>query len=247
MNRILVLLKRGVVSLCEALLKLPGVERRLYLYVDTHRLDACLRKLLNKGMSINVVYDIGARHGDWSRAVNRILVKASCILFEANEKCKGILEEGGFRFFIGVLSSDVKQVRFYENDSTGDSYYRENSVHYRDVMPQIKTATTIDALIEAHGLALPDLIKVDTQGSELDILRGAGRALHQASLVYLECSLVECNEGGSLLKDYLDFMGEHEFVPHEICEQHFSQGVLAQVDIMFIRKSLLEFDQTFRW
>ena len=231
-------LKRGVVFLCEALLKLPRVERRLYLYVDTHRLDACLRKLLNKGMSINVVYDIGARHGDWSRAVSRILANASFILFEANERCRGVLERSGLRFFIGILSSDVKQVRFYENDSTGDSYYREKSVHYRDVPPKGKIATTLDALIEAHGLALPDLIKVDTQGSELDILRGAGLALHQASLVYLECSLVECNEGGPLLEDYLEFMGEREFVPYEICEQHFSQGVLAQVDIMFIRKSL---------
>jgi FkbM family methyltransferase len=235
---VLTVLKRSIESLWGSLLKVPRIERRLYLFVDVHRFDACVRKLLRNGVQIRVVYDIGARHGDWSFAASRIIRHARFVLFEANESCREVLERSGFSFFIGVLSSDIKKVQFYENDSTGDSYYREASIHYRAVTPKERATTTLDGLIDAHGLAMPDLIKIDTQGSELDILKGAGHALCQAVLVYLECSLVECNEGGPLLKDYLEFMGDHGFVPYEICEQHFSQGVLAQIDIMFIRRSV---------
>ena len=81
---------------------------------------------------------------------------------------------------------------------------------------------------------MPDLIKLDTQGSELDILRGGLGCLKNASLAYLELPILNYNLGSPRFGEYLDFMKQCDFVPYDICELHYSNGVLIQADILFI-------------
>jgi FkbM family methyltransferase len=49
--------------------------------------------------------------------------------------------------------------------------------------------TTLDALVERHALAAPFAIKIDVQGAELDVLRGALATLEQASVVTVEIQI----------------------------------------------------------
>jgi FkbM family methyltransferase len=212
----------------------PGAEALGIAYFRRRHLRFMLRKLVKDGIHINVVYDIGARHAEWSIEARKALGNAEFILFEANDKCAGILAKSGFRFLTGILSSQIKTVSFYDNDTWGDSYYREKTRFYENVKPIDKVTTTLDLLIDSNKLPLPDLIKIDTQGSELDILRGGMTGITNASVLYLEVPILSYNDGAPTFQDYVDFMLEHKFVPYEICEQHYSDGALVQIDIMFI-------------
>ena len=51
---------------------------------------------------------------------------------------------------------------------------------------------------------LPDFIKIDTQGSELDILKGGEKTISNCSLIYLECPIIEYNLGSPNLNDYIN-------------------------------------------
>lgn len=59
---------------------------------------------------------------------------------------------------------------------------------------------------------VPDVIKVDTQGTELDILRGAGKLLDDAMAVELEVEFVPQYLGQSLFSDVDSFMRQQGFM-----------------------------------
>lgn len=212
------------------------LEEFTRLQLMERRLPMTLNAARKVGLESKVVFDIGARHGNWSEYLSRHL-KAEFILFEANDEHAWRLKERGFRFFTGILSDSERDVDWFGKGSTGDSYYKENTSAYDDVTAVKMRATTLDAQIEKHDLPLPDLIKLDTQGSEIDILNGAPRALAHATFVYIECSLVDYNKGAPQLTEMLAYMKSHDFLPCDICEEHRKGGALIQMDVLFVRRS----------
>ena len=139
-----------------------------------------------------------------------------------------------------MLSDQNKNVNFYSNLSTGDSYLKEQTSFYgKDLQPSIRKAITLDELVKKEKIPLPNFLKIDTQGSELDILKGSKESLSQCSLIYLECPIVEYNLNAPKLNEYIDYLNSINFVPFDICEIHKMDNVLIQMDILFIRKTVL--------
>ena len=188
-------------------------------------------------MQIRTVYDIGACVGEWSKAVKAHALKnADFILFEANPAYAPILAATGFPHFMNVLSNPGREyVEFYNGTNTGDSYYKETTKYY-DEQSSIKLAcTTLAQLVAQHQLPIPNFIKLDTQGSELDILAGAEAFLDQVDLIYTECPIVRYNAGAPDIQDYLDYFKARKFIPVRLLEAHHIENTLLQIDIMFMR------------
>ena len=93
-------------------------------------------------------------------------------------------------------------------------------------------------LYKSQWLLLEHLLKIDTQGSELDILKGSKESISQCSLIYLECPIVEYNLNAPSLKEYVDYLNSINFIPYDICEIHKIDNILIQIDILFIRKDI---------
>jgi len=97
----------------------------------------------------------------------------------------------------------------------------------------------LDSLVEERGWPMPDFIKLDTQGSELDILRGAPRCLAHARGLQIECSVQQYNEGTPLLPDVLAFGQAAGFRVYDIAQFHFdARKELSQLDMLFVRSEL---------
>ncbi len=56
-------------------------------YLFKKKLYRELSALKNKGIKIDVVYDVGARYGRWSKGASKIFPHAKFYLFEASDKC----------------------------------------------------------------------------------------------------------------------------------------------------------------
>ncbi len=206
----------------------------------SHKLNYNLLNLIEKGIKIEVIYDIGAFRGEWSNLLNKTSLKnKKFILFEANEENKEYLEKLNFEYFIEVLSDKEKNVEFYSQVSTGDSYFVEQtSVYKNDSKPKLKKTNTIDSIIKLNNLPLPNFIKIDTQGSELDILKGANKSISNCFLIYLECPIIEYNLRSPNLNNYIEYLNTIGFVPYDICETHKIDNILIQIDVLFIKKSI---------
>jgi FkbM family methyltransferase len=199
-----------------------------------------IEDLISKGVSINCIYDIGGWMGYWTENMsNGILKEKEFIIFEANPYYADALSKLGKKVFIDVLS-DKKglEVEYYDAPLSGESYYKENTNYYKDHIPKKRITNTLDSIIEENNLILPDFIKIDTQGSELDILKGGIKAINNAKVVYTECPIIKYNLGAPNIQDYLNFFDYFGFYPMNILETHFMDNVLVQIDIVFMKKEL---------
>jgi hypothetical protein len=69
----------------------------------------------------------------------------------------------------------------------------------------------LDALLDTEPLERPLLLKLDVQGLELEVLRGAEKTLQLADSVLVECSFVEFYKGQALFGDIMGFLSDRGF------------------------------------
>lgn len=195
-----------------------------------------LKALENAGYVFETVFDIGACKGEWSTIFKNHFPTSEMILFEANPAYKDELNATGFKNFNCVLSdTDGKHVDFYNGTNTGDSYYKETTKFYDNQTPIRLPCFTLETLARENALSVPNLIKIDTQGSELDILTGYQNQLDKVDFIFIELPIITYNKGAPSIQDYLDFFKKHKFIPVELLDVHRGENILVQIDIMFVR------------
>lgn len=192
-------------------------------------------------MVLRDIFDIGAHDGSWSNQVKRIVGRDTrFFLFEPNQHHNSSLKHLDVQFFNALLSDDKKEVNFWSVGGLGDSYYCENNSVFDGIDPTPMTTSTLDAIRELYKLPFPDLLKIDTQGSEIDIVNGALKTLGQTAVVILECPTVSYNIGAPTLDQYIETMRALNFIPIDVTEVHLMANALVQIDIAFMRTSVFE-------
>ena len=94
---------------------------------------------------------------------------------------------------------------------------------------------TLDSLDCHWKEATRALLKIDVQGVELNVLRGATAALRHCALVYVECSDVPLYDGQALRPEVEGFLQAQGFSPHGRFNHSFVNGRLVQADYLFDR------------
>jgi FkbM family methyltransferase len=209
-----------------------------------------LRKVQSLGLRIDTVYDIGAFKGRWSMDTKSVCPNSQFILFEANPVYATDLKNSGFKNFNIALSNPGRtSIDFYNGTNTGDSYYKETTVYYNNQNSITLPCYTLDYIVSQNNLPTPEFIKLDTQGSELDILEGAKSFINEVDLIYTEVPILCYNNGAPNIQDYIEYFKRIGFVPMDIFERHHCDSILVQIDIMFMRfetkERIIEHTKTF--
>lgn len=202
-----------------------------------HNLQELIWLFEESGIDLQIIYDIGANEGKWSRRVREAQkLKSRFYLFEPNDTYRTQYEKLGFaNYFNVILSDSEKEVNFFGIGSTGDSYYKEvGNQEIARAKPQKRAAISLDRLRQNLDLPQPDFIKIDTQGSELDIIKGSASTLKDVKLLLIECPILEYNENAPRFEEYIELLTKLNFVPIELTEIHIVNNKLVQVDIAFV-------------
>uniref|UniRef100_A0A6C0HXG9 Methyltransferase FkbM domain-containing protein n=1 Tax=viral metagenome TaxID=1070528 RepID=A0A6C0HXG9_9ZZZZ len=161
---------------------------------------AYLKRLKESGFEPKVIYDIGSCILHWTKEAKKLWPDATFILFDAFEYAEFLYE--GYDYHIGVLSDEEKEVDFYQNEyfPGGNSYYREigsptPDYHFPKNNSIRKRTFMLDKVVKERGFPLPDFIKIDVQGSEMDILKGGLETVKHATRLIVELQHMEYNEG----------------------------------------------------
>jgi len=233
--------KIGHLIIENILLKFPKLSNSFFKYTIRNRLGKFLTEI-KKDVIVNWVYDIGAYKGEWSNFYKKTsLSESNFILFEANSNHIPNLKKNNFQYFIEILSDKVKEVEFYNGNFSGDSYYKENTNNYDKLSPQKRKTNTLDNIVDSNNLPTPDLMKIDTQGSEIDILKGGEKTIKNCKFIYLECPFgAKYNQNNLNILDYINYLNKLGYTPHEICQIHYYHGYLLHLDILFVKNDLYQ-------
>ena len=186
--------------------------------------------------------DVGAYNGEWTRMFISIFPDAKVLMIEAQEGKKEILKnaisaikKNNLEFEICLVgANDGKEVSFIEM-GTGSSVYEESSYYKRTKTN--KKLIRLDTLLENYpDFIASNALKIDTQGYELEVLKGCPLLLKNLEVVLLEVSLVEINKRTPLFSEVVSFMACSGFKLFDFCSQiRRKDGVLWQTDLMWIR------------
>lgn len=187
------------------------------------------------------ILDIGANVGQFYSEIKEIFPNSYYYLIEGNDSCKVVLETLNVDYSISLLSDTEKEVDFYvrkhEPRCTGNSIYRENTSFYDDDQIVIlkKQTKTLSNILNNKVF---DLIKIDVQGSEIDIINGGLEIFKNAKGVLMEISLVEYNQNAPMKDFVYEYMSKIGFLPFENIGNinHPITHELIQQDILFLNQ-----------
>lgn len=98
----------------------------------------------------------------------------------------------------------------------------------------ILSVVCFDEFLNFATVTPPVLLKLDVQGSELAVLKGASRLLHITTYGLAECSFVELYEGQPLFSEVYRFLEERGFqFTSASCSTRDRIGTWVQADVLF--------------
>jgi len=219
-----------------------------------------LRTLLNEISSIHLpitLFDVGARWGIPTELepIKSILSRVgfdadSSACNELNEQSHNLFNSNVYPFFIGSVDGEVEF--FLYEDRSASSILKPNNRYKRLFEPNLNISksinlksVTLDTFLRKNSnIQPPDILKIDTQGSELDVLKGGVNLLKSTVLVDVEVQFIKQYENAVCFEDILSFMRAHGFdlvYLNRVTQQRFgcplySKGQLTFGDAIFARR-----------
>jgi FkbM family methyltransferase len=216
-----------------------ALQTKVLRYLQAGELARQMAKFQAAGITFQTVYDIGAYRGEWSQGHEMDFPDAVFHLFDPHVYCQPLHEPPRRFFHQTLLSDEARDVDFYLTGGTGDSYFKERTTVFENLEPTRIRAARLDEVVRPAGIPAPDFIKIDTQGSELDILRGAGDLVAGVKAIQIECPIVEYNRDAPTLPDYVAALGDLNMSSVALLEPLHFNNVLIQADILFVSRDFL--------
>lgn len=97
-----------------------------------------LLRLCNLGFNPSNILDIGAHHGYWSLSTKVVFPNANYMLIEPikyNELSNYCNQLLNFDYKNILLFDEETEVDWYEMKNTGDSIFKENTEHFKNIKP----------------------------------------------------------------------------------------------------------------
>jgi FkbM family methyltransferase len=191
----------------------------------------------NLNIDFKNVLDIGAYEGQWSRLFTSIYPDANVLMIEANtEKEKTLKEIGNYKIAL-LGEKDNEEVDYYKclnGVPTGNGIYPENTEY--QFQPEKRKAITLTTLLGSEkGF---DLIKMDVQGSELNIIKGALPIIKNTKYLLLELQTYPYNKGAPQIEEVVSYLHGLNFGFVDLFDLMYSNNHLIQVDGLFINKNI---------
>lgn len=202
--------------------QIPNVERSL-------------RNMKRAGFAPQRIVDVGAYVGDWARMTRGVFPASEIHMVEAQPSNEEHLKAvHGTTYDITLLGAEEKDsVEFFVLE-TGSSVLPEQSSINRDV--QTYRMQTLDSILAQRAWNRVDLLKIDVQGYELEVMKGAEQTLMNTEAVLMEVSLIPINLGAPLVHDVIAFMRERRFRLYDVCTliRRPLDDALWQIDAVFV-------------
>lgn len=207
--------------------------------------------------NIDLVLDVGASWGGYAKTLRRFGYKKRIISFEPvsdshNKLLKNSSRDEDWQVHKKIIVSNKKEKKLFINISKDfdnssllnatelhtDSHESAKYTHKEEI-----ECNTLDSLIDFYSINEKTLmLKIDVQGSEMDVLKSAANNLEIFKLVQIELTLQPLYEGQTLYKEIIEFMRDNNFEIWNIFPGYKKKsiGQLYQFDVIFYNQHSLK-------
>jgi len=191
------------------------------------------------------IVDVGANHGTWTREALKYFPEAYYTLLEPQEWLKeslqDILETNPKVQFHSVGAGEKKGSFLFtivdRDDSCSFRYTKEEALESGFKQLEIHVVS-LNELLSESKIPIPDIIKIDAEGLDIDVLKGASNFFGKTEIFMVEAGVVNKSFDNSFLK-LISFMDEKGYRLFEITDLNrpFEPKVLWLVELVFVKKN----------
>jgi FkbM family methyltransferase len=168
-----------------------------------------------------IIFDVGANIGDWSKKVLSISKSVTIHLFEPLPseftKLQNNIKSPG-TFIHNIAMSDVsceQLIHYYPSHPALSGLYRRNenvekrmNLHSEDIKVKV---STVSSFCKENRIDHIDYLKIDTEGNEFNVIRGSESILKTGGIKMIQFEYGACyKDSNARLKqifEYLTFYG----------------------------------------
>ncbi len=205
-------------------------------------LESALERAVSRGLKVNTVIDVGASDGRWTLTASKLFPEAKFFLVEPNQAHEASLQA------IHSMYSNMDYVIAAAGDISGEIYFSTPDLFSGFIQEKSDEGNSkviiekLDFWIIKRNLPPPYVLKVNTNGAEWLVIRGAAETLKQTNMVILES--YNFSEHGQLrFHEICLIMEELHFRCIDIAEplHRMKDRALSQFKLFFIPDSSFEF------
>ena len=194
-----------------------------------------------EGSEIRRIVDVGANVGQFAKMARYCWPVAFIESFEPDAAAAAAFRrehcnDGRIALHEHALGADPGELTIhYGETSEQNSAFIETHGRQRGVF-QVQVLRLDDVVL--RGDEGKQLLKLDVQGYEMQVLKGAEKTLKEVDFVLVELSLADTFEGGALIENVWAFLRQRGFTYRQIldCYRDTATDVILQMDILFGRK-----------
>jgi FkbM family methyltransferase len=224
------------------------LKRRLHV----PEIPSALKQLALKGFQPKLIFDVGAYQGDFAQCCLQTWAGTKVICFEALEHRVSQLKQlaaqtPSIQVFPVLLGEASKNDVVLHQAETASSVLIEQIPQNFPV--SLHSMRTVDEIVQEHFAGCsPEFLKLDVQGYELAVLKGAEQSLPTIQAILAEVNLLDIHQHVPLLGEVISWLDDRDWVAYDICglTRRPLDQALWQADFIFVpRTSPLRSDK--RW
>lgn len=188
------------------------------------------------------IIDVGANIGQFALASSYIYPEAKIYSFEALPSLNSTLSKNlkqlrRCKIYNLALNSTSQDIQFYECDNSQVSSALKPLANNSRLNEIVVHSDRLDNILKTSEIERPSLLKLDVQGFEKEVLKGATGLFNVIDYVLMEVSLIHAYQNEPLFNEMNEFMSLNNF--SLIAPVHFltnNDYSISQIDALFIRK-----------
>jgi FkbM family methyltransferase len=199
-----------------------------------------LLQIARRGFEPTHIIDVGANRAKWSRKAHNLFPQCSFTLIEPQIEMKPYLDQfcaraPHSRWILAGAGAERGELPLTLIDPVSCTFaMSEDAARARSFERRTVPIITLDEVAEADG-HVPDLVKIDAEGFEPQVMRGARSLLGKTEVFLLEASLYAVPGWPTFLEEIV-MMADYGYDLYDFTTFQRSRGVLALMEVAFVRR-----------
>jgi FkbM family methyltransferase len=196
-----------------------------------------------RGFAPAGILDVGANRGDWTRMALSIYPTASVVMIEPLDEmdapllslCRERPQCHHVKAGAGRIEGELVQT-IRENLDGSTFLPPPDEDQIRTGRQRQTRVLTIDSVLGQYPYFRPDLVKLDTQGFELEALMGGNKLFGTTELFIIETSLFSFS-GCPITREVISFMADRSYEIYNFTQFLWRpyDDALGQIDVAFVK------------